>query len=100
METFFRKVSAKERLPKKDGTYICFISCCEEPKEGCSTGWGDCNFQDNNFLCPEEKILFWLEEIHYYTEEELKQFELTRAKIAKATDNFVKSELAVTPNEV
>lgn len=60
--THYRKVSVKERLPKEDGVYICFISCCEQPKEGCSTGWGDCNFQDNTFLCPEEKVLYWLEE--------------------------------------
>ena len=59
----FRKVSAKERLPKEDGTYICFISCCAEPKEGCSTGWGDCDFQDGKFRLTEERCLFWLEQI-------------------------------------
>lgn len=99
METFFKKVSAKERLPQIDGMYICEIG----DEERLHTCWTDVIFKEGEGGFTDESpdiIFFWLEEIHYYTEEELKQFELTRIKIAKATDNFMKTESAVTPNEV
>lgn len=69
MNTIFRKVLAKKRLPKKDGVYIALRS-------GFLMGewiWKDGEWQDDDNSGHKYELEWWLEEIELPTDEKINE---------------------------
>lgn len=60
MQTLFRKVSAKERLPKEDGDYFVYTSDEDEPGLELHDAM---HFSDYASDIWKKEVIYWLEEI-------------------------------------
>lgn len=64
METIFRKVSVKERLPQKDGDYFVYVKDEDDGREMESAIHFSAVFNnDANKDWENENVIYWLEEI-------------------------------------